>query len=101
MPTSLSGRKSSRKIEPNRASRAIPFSRQNLATRSCFSSASARGLNRRRLLATKALLKTGEDLVGRDGRDSAGIDVFDAALDLGFPVLTKVSKVETCRELVD
>jgi hypothetical protein len=35
------------------------------------------------------LLETGEDLVGRDGRDSAGIDVFDAALDLGFPVLTQ------------
>ena len=71
----------------------------NQEAASC-SSDSARGLKRRRLLATEALLETSEDLVGRNGRDSAGIDVSDSTLDFRFPVLPEISKLQTCRKLV-
>jgi len=47
------------------------------------------------------LLETSEDLVGREARDPAGIDVFDAALDFGFPVFPEIAKLQTCCELGD
>jgi hypothetical protein len=38
------------------------------------------------------LVETSEDLVGRNGRNFAGIHVLDAALDLVFPVFPQASK---------
>ena len=78
-----------------------PATRSSYQEAASCSSASARGLKRRRLLATEAPLETSEDLVCRYSRYSASIDVLDAPLNFGFPVLPEIAKLQTCRELVD
>jgi hypothetical protein len=67
----------------------------------CNTSAEGASLHTGRLLATEALLETSEDLVSRNGRDSVGVDILDTTLDLAFPVLARVAKLQACRELVD
>ena len=79
----------------------MPTTRSPYQEAASCSSASARALKRRRLLATEALLETSEYLVSRNGRDSASVDVLDATLDLAFPVFPQISKLQARRELVD
>src|ERR1019366_10076987 len=78
-----------------------PPTRSSYQEAASCSSASARGLKRRRLLATEALLETSEDLVGRNCRNLASIDVLDATLDFAFPGFPQVSKLQTGCQLVD
>src|SRR3954471_13968398 len=64
-----------------------PGERSSYQAAAFCSSASAIGLKRTRLLATEALFEAGEDLLGGDRFHAACIDVVDASLDLGLPIL--------------
>src|SRR5215470_8969522 len=66
-----------------------------------ISISSAIGLKRTRLLATEALLETGEDVLGGDRLDATTVDVVDSSLDLGLPVRTEVRGIQAGGQFLD
>lgn len=65
------------------------------------SSAAAAGWKRKALAPTETSIELSEDFVTWNRLDSSGVDLFNAALNLLLPVVTKVTSVQASGERLD